>query len=77
MKTFGKEVLDLIVNTTNVADSIDRAGELEVTIWTVLCSPVPSHQSQEIFFEVSVAVVAVESKFSIGLLVATFNLAAQ
>ena len=75
MKTLWKEVFQLIMNTTNVAYSIIGPLELEATIWTVLLTF--TNESKNIFFEVSITVVAIETRSSIRLLRTTFNFATE
>ena len=75
VKTLWKEVFQLIVNATNVAYRVIRQYELEATIWTLILTA--NNQPQKIFFEVSKAVVAVESESSICLLLTTFNFATK
>ena len=63
------------MNTTNMAYSIIRLLELNSTIWTVLLAS--TNQSQNILFEVSIAVVAIEARSSISLLLTAFNFATK
>ena len=75
MKTLWKEFFYLIMNASNVADSIWRPLELEVAIRTFLCFP--TKQSQKIFFEVNLTVVEIEGRSSHGQVLTSFHFATE